>query len=203
MKHDRNARNASTSLGRYRGMAGALLIAGLLVACGSLGNIPQAQHDATGSSAVAPGADAVATLVAYHDALDRLDRATLRDARRGLPDPADDPLAQMRSAILLGHPRAPADPAQALALLDAVIASEHPDAHALRPLARLLSSQLRTRLQLDRQLERLDAQRRSAENARAELQKKLDALAEIERNLPARPSGAVAPDDASEETETR
>lgn len=203
MRLDHNAPAATqASAHPYRGMAGALLIAGLLVACGILGDIPKAEHDTTGFSAVTPGADAVAGLVAYHDALDQLDRTTLRDAQRGLPDPADDPLAQMRRAILLGHPRAPADPAQALALLDAVIASEHPDAHALRPLARLLSSQLRTRLQLGQQLERLDAQRRSAENARAELQKKLDALAEIERNLPARPGGG-APDDASEETETR
>lgn len=132
-------------------------------------------------------ADPTRALIAYHRVLHERDGAALQGLRRGFAGAADTPAEQLRRAIVLSHPRAPADLAQALALLDAVLAGDTDDARALHDLAHLLANEVRVRLRLGEQLERAAAQARAAEAARARLQQKLDALTEIERSLPARP----------------
>ncbi|MBS1229898.1 MAG: hypothetical protein H6R17_3175 [Proteobacteria bacterium] len=113
------------------------------------------------------------------------------------------PSTQLRLAMLFGQTRAPADLQRALALLDKILRSSEPAAASMHPLARLLTNQYQERLRLQGQGERLQAQseRLQAQNERltlqlsesqrhsSELQDKLDALADVERSLPARPSG--------------
>lgn len=143
--------------------------------------------------------DATRLLIAYHGRLSDRDGAELQRARRALVEPADTPLEQVRQAIVLSHPRAPADLGRALALLDAVLANGDDDARALHGVARLLSNEVRARQRLGQQVERAGAQLEAAEAARVQLQQKLDALTEIERSLPARP----APDATLPEADRR
>lgn len=91
-------------------------------------------------------------------------------------------------AIVLGEPGMVVDLARARSLLDSVLTAEDRDALAVRPLARLLADSVHERLRLTRAIERLEEDLKSSERARAALKSKLDALTEIERKLPARPS---------------
>lgn len=180
----------------------AIVLISLLTGCGIVDRLSRApQQDTVDAEAQFNANDPVAALIAYHGMLDQVEAAELRAAQRALADPGDDPLAQMRSAILLAHPRAPSDTARARRLLDAVNASDHIDAIKVQALARLLVAELGARIQLARDLERIGALRRASDTARLDLQKKLDALTEIERSLPARPSADAIPPEVTEEND--
>jgi len=195
-------RTASTPVVTCLRLAAAILVASLLIGCGILDRLPgEPTKPVVDSQVSLDTREPILALVAYHGMLDQMATPELRAAQRALADPGDDPLAQMRSAMLLGHPRAPADTARARSLLEAVNASDHADAIRLQPLARLLLTELRARMQLARDLERIDAQRKASDTARSDLQQKLDALTEIERSLPARPSADATPPEATEEND--
>lgn len=169
-----------------RSVAGAALVA--LAGC----SLIDLRMPATGDTPVCPepglcDTDPTRALIAYHRVLHERDGAALQRLQRGFANAADTPAEQVRRAIVLSHPRAPADLPQALALLDAVLAGDTDEARALHDLAHLLANEVRARQRLGEQLERAAAQARAAETARARLQQKLDALTEIERSLPARP----------------
>ena len=113
------------------------------------------------------------------------------------------PSTQIRLAMLFGQARGQTDLPRALALLDKVQKSSAPAAASMHPLARLLASHYQERLRLQAHNERLQAhnERLQAQSERlmlqlseslrhsGELQDKLDALADVERSLPVRPSG--------------
>lgn len=104
------------------------------------------------------------------------------------------PSVQVRTAMLLGQPRATNDLVRALGLLDTVLKSSAPEAVSLQPLARTLASQYQERLRLETQNEKLGQQLRESREAQRdsqrrndELQKKLEALTDIEQSLSTRP----------------
>ena len=90
--------------------------------------------------------------------------------------------------MLLGQVRGPMDLYRALALLEAVLKSGDPAAASLHPLARTLANQYQERLKLEMQNEKLAQQLKESQRRSGELQEKLDALADIERSLPVRPT---------------
>ncbi len=100
---------------------------------------------------------------------------------------------------------------RAIKLVDEIILSNQADARNVRALARLLASQWRERMrlmmsgervvkQLQQQLEQARAHADESRKLSTQLQKKLNALTEIERTLPVRPvaPAAPAPADAAE-----
>lgn len=125
-------------------------------------------------------------LIAYHGAV-RHFAGIERLRTNALGAPGEGAFVRMCQAIVLSEPGA-ADLPRARTLLRAVLAAKDDDALAVRPLARLLAEDVQERLRLAHVIERLDARLLANEKARAALQEKLDALTEIERNLPARPS---------------
>ena len=134
--------------------------------------------------------DVGSALIAFHGALwtrspDEVKRA--QDALDSPPTGALSPPEQLRHAILLGHPRASSNLAGARSLLDAVLVSSSDEARALHPLATLLANEWQSREQLHERMRRLESRLETVEREREQLQQKIDALAEIERSLPARP----------------
>ena len=99
------------------------------------------------------------------------------------------PSSHLRLAMLYGQTRATADLPRAQALLDKVLRSSELAAASLHPLARLLATQYQERLRLQGQNEKLTLQVTENQRRSGELQDKLDALADIERSLPARSTG--------------
>lgn len=148
-----------------------LLLAGL-AACTSAPERPAPEEPAPCLRPVAEDAPTRA-LLAFYVANARAPAALPRERV-----PPRDPLALMQHAVQFGQAR-PADLPKALALLEAVMKSGHPNAANLAPLARLLYDQYGERLRLEVQLR--DAQRRADQ-----LQDKIEALSAIERSLPAR-----------------
>ena len=97
------------------------------------------------------------------------------------------PNTQVRTAMVLGHPRGQQDLTKALALLEGVLKSADPAAPGLHPLARLLADSYAERQRLEAQLEKQGQQLKDSQRKAVELQEKIDSLAEIERTLPQRP----------------
>ena len=104
------------------------------------------------------------------------------------------PSVQMRMALLFGSAHGTGDLVRAQGLLESVLKSSAPEATSLHPLARLLARHFQERYRLTMQNEKLAQQVK--ENARRadDLQEKLEAMADIEDALPARPSGGRAID---------
>ena len=98
------------------------------------------------------------------------------------------PISQARMAMLLAQPRGPVDLTRALALLEGILKSNDPVAISLYPLAQTLVTQYSERLKLEGQNDKLTQQLKEAQSSNAELQDKLNALADIERSLPVRPN---------------
>lgn len=168
----------------------ALLVAFVIAGCSLRGGAPDPVQpgDVVCPETGTYDADAIHALIAYHREIRDLDMTELRRAQRSIGDAGDRPLEQMRQAILLGDPRSASELPRALALVEAVIASRRDDAVAVRSLARMLSNEMHERMRLEHQLERVGARLKASERAGVELQEKLDALTEIERSLPTRPS---------------
>jgi hypothetical protein len=181
---------AARALPPRRVAPGALLaVAVLLGACAT-------PPPVTGDGGVS-GSDlalAVDTAIEYARFTRVLGPAELERERQALALSAGSPLNQVLQAIALAQPQGGNLP-RALALLDAVEASEQPEAVALRPLARLLADQYAERQRLEataqrltHQLERTGQQLKESQRQAEQLQEKLDALAEIERSLAPRPA---------------
>ncbi|MDR2637848.1 MAG: hypothetical protein LBB55_05870 [Zoogloeaceae bacterium] len=129
-------------------------------------------------------------LLSYYQALSLLSPGELLQEKKRLHGNAPDTL--LRQAMLLGHPRQPApDLRRANAILGDLLRARDSVSYYLRPMARILADSYSERLrqeqqiakqnaQLEKQYQRLlEAQRRAAE-----LQEKLNGLANIERSLP-------------------
>jgi hypothetical protein len=188
-----------------------MLVAGVLVGCGVLAEGPLARSgNAVSLEYGIPGTDPTHAMLAYYREIREIPVTELRHMRRALGDPGEQPLEQMRQAILLSHP-ATANLPRAVALLEAVMASDEDEALAVHSLARVLHAEVHERLRLAREFARtsttlkdsvkahgeLQRKLEDSEKAHGELQRKLEALTEIERTLPARPSpdAALPPQD--------
>lgn len=128
-------------------------------------------------------------LLGYQQLLTQLSPQELARERAVLLYIPPTPSAQIRLAMLFGQVRGQIDLPRALALLDKVQKSSSPAAASMHPLARLLATQYQERLRLQSHNERLLLQVTESQRRSGELQDKLDALADIERSLPARSSG--------------
>ena len=122
----------------------------------------------------------------YYQSLQRMPLAEMARERTLYSAQPAVPGNQLRLAMLLGHPRGPRELGRALGLLDGLLKSSDPTALPLQALARVLADNYSERLKLDGQLDRQGAQLSESQHKVIELQEKLDALADIERTLPAR-----------------
>ncbi|MDO9600192.1 MAG: hypothetical protein Q7J47_20935 [Azoarcus sp.] len=177
----------------------ALLATGILASCAIRTPAPDAAPVRSAAPAVLTSDDPVCpaagtrepppidALIAYHGAVRRYG-GIARLRANALGAPGEGAFARMCHAIVLSEPGAAADLPRTWTLLRAVLTAEDGDALAVRPLARILAENVQERLRLARLIARLDTQLQANEKARAALQQKLDALTEIERSLPARPS---------------
>ena len=143
---------------------------------------------------------AMLPLLGYCQLLLRLTPQELARERSMLAAIPQTPAAHVRTAMLLGLTRTPADLARAQSLLETLLKSTDPADVSLFPLARLLASQYNERQKIQMQNEKLTAQSellgqqlKDSLRRSADLQEKLDALASIERSLPVRsPPGDAA-----------
>ena len=133
---------------------------------------------------------AMLPLLGYLQLLLQMSPQELQRERGVLAAIPQTPATHVRLAMLLGQARGPADLLRALGLLDGVLKSREPAAASLHPLARALASQYQERLKLESQNDKLLQQLKDSQRRSSELQEKLDALTDIERSLPVRPTPA-------------
>ena len=173
---------------RTRGGWLGLLAAALLSAC-------TFQPSRVEEALTVPTVDetAMLPLLAYSQRLYRMSPQELVRERNVLAMTLQTPSVQVRMAMLLGQPRGPMDIVRALGLLDGVLKSSEPAAASVHPVARALASQYTERLRLETQNEKLAQQLKESQRRSSELQEKLDALADIERSLPVRPTAGENP----------
>lgn len=155
---------------------------GLLAGCA--GNPPAA------APAVASAAANDEAALAYYQMLQRMTPAQLSRERSVLATLPPNPGTQVQIAMVLGHSRGEPDLAKATNLLEGVLKSADPAAVKLHPLARLLADNYVNRQRLETQLDRQGQQLKDSQRKAAELQEKIDSLADIERTLPQRPRAA-------------
>lgn len=133
----------------------------------------------------------------YYQGLSRMTPAELGRERMVLTAVQQTPFSQVRMAMLLGHPRVQQDLGKGLALLEGILKSSDPAAMPFLPLARQLADNYLERIKLESQLEKqvslLTQQLKDSQRKTAELQEKLDSLANIEQTLIPRPR-AVRPE---------
>ena len=180
MTNNNNAPGSCFTLAATRVSITALLI--LLAGC------------AAAPPAVVPAAPAAVIddagplpALAYYQMLQRMTPAQINRERMVLAALPPTPNTQVRTAMVLGHPRGQQDLTKALALLEGVLKSTDPAALGLHPLARLLADSYAERQKLETQLEKQGQQLKDSQRKVIELQEKIDSLAEIERTLPQRP----------------
>lgn len=175
---------------RRRGRWLALLAAALLAACAS-----RPAPEASPPPALAQVDEvAMLPLLGYLQLLLQLSPQELQRERGVLTAIPQTPATQVRLAMVLGQARGTADLVRALGLLDGVLKSREPAAASVHPLARALASQYQERLKLEAQNDKLLQQLKDSQRRSSELQEKLDALTDIERSLPVRPTaGGNAP----------
>lgn len=206
--HDRPPVSSAASRYERRAVAGlALALAAVLSGCA---NVRSATAELPALPQMPPllsnANTPVRNALAYHETIRGLNTAELARERSALSGAGNAPLAQMKQAMLLSHPQGNNNLQRAQSLLEAINGSEKADAVALQPLARLLAEQLQERVRLEntaerltQQLERTGQQLKDAQKQSDQLQEKLDALTEIERTLPARPSTPTPPLPSSRE----
>lgn len=184
-------------------LAGAALLCALpwLGGCATPagGNAPAAMRSDTPPTPDGVETGPVALALAYHHRLQAISVGELNRERATLAAARDTPQRQVHEALLAAHPRI-ANLARARSLLEGVLAQRSADARALHALARLLLAQVQERQRLDvanerltQQLERTGQQLKETRQLGEELQRKLDALTEIERSLPAARPATPAP----------
>ena len=145
--------------------------------------------------AAAPGfadVDTPEAALVYYQSLHRLTPSEFARERGNFAAAPRTAQARLLGAMLLGYPRAQQDLARAQGLLDDILRADDPAARELQPLARVLADNYAERGRLEAQHERLALQLKDAQRRNAELQEKIDRLADIERTLiprgaPARP----------------
>jgi hypothetical protein len=137
--------------------------------------------------------DSVAAVVRYHQSLNRMTPAEFARERTSFTAQHLTPPNQVRHAMWLASPRGSGDYARAIGLLEGVIKSNDSAAVPLHPLARLLVEQYNERLKLEGLLDRQGQQLKDSQRKTAELQEKLDSLAEIERSLSSKPPAKPEP----------
>jgi hypothetical protein len=176
---------------RLRSRLLGLLGAALLVACAT----PPTPEPETSAAPTVARVDeaAMLPLLGYVQLLQQMSPHELQRERSVLAAIPQTPATQVRLAMLLGQPRGPADLVRALGLLDGVLRTRDPSAASLQPLARVLASQYQERLKLEAQNEKLLQQLKESQRRGLELQEKLDALSDIERSLPVRPTADKKP----------
>ncbi|QID17991.1 hypothetical protein G3580_10265 [Nitrogeniibacter mangrovi] len=160
----------------------------LLVALAIVLFLSGCQHLMPGSGVQrAMGADDVAlrAILAYARTQAEAEPAARAAEMRSIENGPHTPIQLMKLAILLGQNRPEAEPAKGVGVLEKVIEDNSADAALFHPLARLLHAQYLARVRLSAQNERLVTDYHDARNQMDELQKKLDALTDIERSLPA------------------
>jgi len=167
----------------------ANLLASLLAACASP-PAPVREEPLTPSmtTPVTVNETAMLPLLGYAQLLGRMSAQDQARERTILTTIPKTPITQVRLAMLLAQPRGPMDLARALALLESVLKSPDPVAVSLQPLVQTLATQYSERLKLDSQSDKLSQQLKEMQGRNAELQDKLNALADIERSLPVRPN---------------
>lgn len=130
----------------------------------------------------------------HYQGLSRMTPAELGRERTVLVAVPQTPFTQMRVAMLLGHPRVQQDLGKGLALLEGILKSTDPAATPFHPLAREIADNYQERIKLESQLEKqgqqLNQQLKESQRKVAELQEKLDNLANIEKSLIPRPRAA-------------
>lgn len=182
----RQALRAPTQGGGGRSAAAVACLALILAGCATA---PEVVREAAPVTArVDEGSPAV--LLAYHQQLLRLSSQELARERSWLTAQPASPAGQVRLAMVYGQPRGGGDLGRALALLETVQKSSDPAAVSLYPLARLLADQYLERQRNDMQMEKLNQQLKDSQRRGDLLQEKIDALADIERSLPARPKAS-------------
>ena len=150
------------------------------------------------TAAVKVDESAMLPLLGYLQLVAQFSAADLARERRTLAAIPQTPSAQVRQAMLLAQlqssSRASGDLARAIALLDKVQKANDPVAVSLRPLVVVLFAHYQERQRLlaqnDRllaQTDRLQLQLTDSLQRAGDLQQKLDALAEVETRLQARP----------------
>jgi hypothetical protein len=177
-------------------LSGALpmLFAALLAACATPspvdGPVPvDAQAPVAVVGRVKVDESSMLPLLGYAQLLARMSAAELARERRVLAAIPQSPATQLRLAMLLGQPRGATDLPRALGLLERVQKSGEPAAVSLYPLAQMLAAHYQERQRLLAQNEKLVQQLGESLRRSADLQLKLDALADLERSLPVRPTG--------------
>ena len=171
---------------RLRSRALGLLAAALLAACATS---PASAPDRMPAPAIVKVDEtAVLPRLDYLQSLYRLSPQKLLRERNVLSAIPPTPDVHLRLAMVLGLPHGPMDLVRAQSLLEGVLKANDPAAVNLHSLARALANQYQERLKLETQNEKLAQQLKESQRRSAELQDKLDALSDIERSLPARPT---------------
>ena len=127
------------------------------------------------------------TALNYYQTLQRMTPAQISRERAQLAALPPTSANQVRMAMLLGLAHGQQELTKALGLLDGVLKSTELDAVSLHPLARLLAENYGERQKLEAQVEKQEQQLKESRRKAAELQEKIDELADIERTLPQRP----------------
>jgi hypothetical protein len=174
---------------RFTAAARIPIAALLMLLAGCAATPPASTQSAVMPAAPAAASDDAAVLpaLAYYQMIQRMTPAQINRERLVLAALPPTPNTQVRTAMVLGHPRGQQDLTKALALLEGVLKSADPAALGLHPLARLLADNYAERQKLDSQLEKQGQQLKDSQRKAVELQEKIDSLAEIERTLPQRP----------------
>ncbi len=165
------------------GAAAAMLIA--LAACQHLPTASGESTDEPTHIVVRRDDVTLRAALAYASEADALDHAAfsreleLTEATQGTP------LSAVKLAMLLGLPRAEGDVARAEQILEKVLVDASTEAAVLHQLARILHAQYAARVRLRAQNDRLSQIQSDARGKINSLQKKLDALTDIERSLAA------------------
>ncbi|MGV0976320.1 MAG: permease [Azonexus sp.] len=179
-------RNSSLPGARFCGMASRGSIFALAVLMAGCAATPPAVPPAAPPVTASEDAGPLPTL-AYYQMLQRMTPAQVNRERMVLAALPPTPNTQLRTAMVLGHPRGQQDFTKALALLEGVLKSTDPGSVSLHPLARLLADNYSERQKLETQLEKQGQQLKDSQRKTVELQEKIDELADIERTLPQRP----------------
>ena len=171
---------------RLASAAAALALIALLAGCAARLPAPVSGPTSPALPAIVdePG---ITPVLDYYLSLQRMTPQQIVRERTLLAAQPPTPGGQLRTAMVLGHPRAQQDLPKALGLLDGVLKSNDPAAVALQPLARMLADGYGERLRLETQYERQGQQLKENQRKAVELQEKIDSLADIERTLPQRP----------------
>ena len=154
-------------------VAAALLLIAALAGCAGGPHLPRLEEGGA------------APLLSYHAALGKMTPAELAREKANWGSAPQQSANQLKLAMLLGQTRGASDLPRAVSLLEGVLKNN--DAAQLHPLARLLLDNYNERLRLEAQFDKQGQQVKESQRKAAELQEKLDSLADIERTLPTRP----------------